>query len=125
FYMNSIPSYFTSPILVSGRRMRPSSVKAMMYVEIFPPSSSDLRATMIWSSVLVVGDPVLVTHVPSEAHHLHPLRVVVDKLARGGRPLLPQPADPEVPVLHRHPLSFEPCQQKGERTQKTQLVKGS
>lgn len=29
-YMNSIPSYFTSPILVSGRRMRPSSVKAMM-----------------------------------------------------------------------------------------------
>lgn len=32
--------------------MRPSSVKAMTYVEIFAPSSSDLRARMIWSSVL-------------------------------------------------------------------------
>lgn len=50
--MNSRPSYFTSPITVSGKRMRPSRVKAVMYVAIFPASSSDLRARIIWSSVL-------------------------------------------------------------------------
>lgn len=51
-YINSIPSYFTSPILASGKIIRPSSVKAVIYVAIFPASSSDLSARMIWSSVL-------------------------------------------------------------------------
>ncbi|KAG7267490.1 LOW QUALITY PROTEIN: hypothetical protein CRUP_008251 [Coryphaenoides rupestris] len=41
---------------------------------------------------LVLLDPVFVADVAVGAHHLHPLGVVVDKLARGGGPLFSQAA---------------------------------
>lgn len=51
-------------------------------------------------------------YISSKANFFHPLWVVVDELAFGGGPLFPQTADPQVLVLHCHPLSFEPYQQK-------------
>lgn len=47
-------------------------------------------------------------HIPPEAHHLHPLWVIVDKLSLRGRPLFPQATDIEVFILYSQPLRFKP-----------------
>lgn len=66
---------------------------------------------------VVAGHPVLVVHAAPEAHHLHPLGVLVDHLARGGGPLLAQAAHVQMLVLHRQPLRLEACGQGARGTE--------
>lgn len=48
-------------------------------------------------------------YIPSEAHHLYPLWVIVDEHALSGGPLFPQTTNVQMLVLYCKPLSFEPC----------------
>lgn len=49
FYMNSNPSYFRFDMCESSSKTTPLMVNAVMYVEVFPFSSSVRSATMISS----------------------------------------------------------------------------
>lgn len=86
-----------------------------MYTHAYTRSHTHTR-TPTWrldacggAEEVVLADPVLVLDVPMEADHLDPLGVVIDKLPRGGGPLLTQPTHVQLLILHRQPLRLEAC----------------
>lgn len=80
-YTNSIPSYLMSANFLSGIRILPSMLNAVMNVAILPASSSVFSATITWSFVpgtnlkdeyprTLISDPILLkrTSVKNSLH---------------------------------------------------------